>query len=73
MLPILFSKSCKLFAKQNIAIISEATVISKPSSLGKPFATPPKFMFIDLKALSFISITLFQTILLTSMFSLFPQ
>ena len=73
MFPILFSKSSKSFDKQNIAMISEATVISKPSSRGKPLATPPRFIFIDLKDLSFISITLFQTILLTSISNLFPQ
>ena len=32
-----------------------------------------KLILIDLRALSFISITLFQTILLTSILSLFPQ
>ena len=55
------------------AIISDATVMSKPSSLGNPFATPPKLIFIDLKERSFISITLFQTTLLTSISNLFPQ
>ena len=54
-------------------MISDATVISKPSSLGKPFATPPRLILIDLNARSFISSTLFQTILLTSIFNLLPQ
>ena len=56
--PILFSKSSRLLARQKIAIISEATVISKPSSLGKPLATPPRLILIDLKALRSININL---------------
>ena len=71
--PIFSSRSFKLFDKQKIAITSDATVISKPSSLGKPLATPPRFMFIDRRARSFKSTTRLHTILLTSIFNLFPQ
>ena len=60
-------------AKQKMAMTSEATVISKPSTLLKSFATPLVLMSINLKARSFISITLFQTIFLSSILSLFPQ
>ena len=73
MFPILFSKSDKSLDKQKIAITSDATVISKPSSLAKSFATPLVFISINLKARSFISTTLFQTIFFSSMLSLFPQ
>ena len=66
-------RSLRSFAKQKIAITSEATVMSKPSCLGYPFATPPKSTTIDLNDLSFMSITLFQKTLLTSIFNLFPQ
>ena len=72
-IPIFFSKSCKSLERQKIAITSEATVISKPSILLKLFATPFVLISINLKARSFISITLFQTILLSSILSLLPQ
>ena len=42
--PILPSRRCRSsrsVARQKIAITSEATVMSKPSSRGKPLATPP--------------------------------
>ena len=35
------SRSSRSVARQNTAITSEATVMSKPSSRGKPLATPP--------------------------------
>ena len=41
MLPSRFFRSSRSRARQKIAITSEATVMSKPSSRGKPLATPP--------------------------------
>ena len=64
--PILRLRSFISSAKQKIAIISEATVMSNPPSLGKPLFTPPKDNTILRRALSFISTTLFQLTLLTS-------
>ena len=54
-------------------MISEATVMSKPDSRGKPLPTPPSDWTIDRSARSFMSITRFQTIRRTSMPSLLPQ
>ena len=54
-------------ARQRIAITSDATVISKPSSLGTPLALPPRPTTIFRRALSFMSTALFQVILLGSM------
>ena len=45
---------------------SDAGVILNPSSLGIPFAVPPKPIVILRNALSFISITRFQSIVLGS-------
>ena len=73
MFPNLLSKSLRSFAKQNIAITSEATVILNPSVLGKPLDTPPRLTVISLKALSFKSTHLFQTTLLVSISNLLPQ
>ncbi len=44
-------------ARQKIAITSEATVMSKPSSRGKPLATPPSELTIERSARSFMSTT----------------
>src|ERR1700754_4310195 len=41
MLPSRVLRSSRSLARQKIAITSEATVMSKPSSRGKPLATPP--------------------------------
>ena len=49
-------KSAISVAKQKIAMTSEATVISKPSSRGKPFDTPPNDETICRKERSFMSI-----------------
>ena len=62
-----------LFDKQKIAITSEATVISKLSSLGIFALSFSKFIFIFLSPRSFKSTTLFQTIFSGSIFSLFPS
>ena len=43
-----------------MAITSEATVMSKPSSRGKPFETPPSELTIERRARSFMSSTRFQ-------------
>ena len=64
-----FFRSSISDARQNTAIISEATVISKPLCLGIPLPTPPRPQVISLKDLSFISTTLFQVILLGSIFN----
>ena len=71
--PILFCKSSKSLAKQKTAIISDATVISKPLCLGMPLPVPPSPHVISLKDLSFISTTLLQVILLGSRFKVFSQ
>ena len=47
--------------------------MSKPACLGNPLAAPPREVTMSLKALSFISNTLFQTTLLISICSLLPQ
>ena len=46
----------------NIAITSDAGVMLKPSCLGIPFAVPPRPITMFLSDRSFISITLFHTI-----------
>ena len=66
MLPIFSFNSLRLLDKQSIAIISDATVIIKPSCLITPFTLLPKPITISLRALSFISITLLNIILLGS-------
>ena len=69
--PKRFLRFSKSEAIHKIAITSEAGVILKPSCLGIPFAVPPRPIVISLNALSFISITRFQRIVLGSMFK-FP-
>ena len=59
-------------ARQSIAITSDATVMSKPSSRGTPCALPPSPSTICLSCLSFISTALFQVICLGSMPSALP-
>ncbi len=51
---------------------SLATVMSKPSSRGTPWALPPRPMTMFRRARSFISTTRFQMIRRGSMFSGFP-
>ena len=63
MLPILLFKSLTSIAKQNIAIISDATDISNPSSLGTIFFSPDKPVSTFLSCLSFKSTHLFQVTL----------
>ena len=55
MLPRRFLRSSRSLARQKIAITSEATVMSKPSSRGKPLATPPSEQTISRSARSFMS------------------
>ena len=66
----------KVMAKQvrgqKIAMISEATTISNPSSRGYPFAGPPKATVICRSARSFISTTRFHALRRTSKFSSLP-
>ncbi len=50
-------------ARQSTAIISLATVMSKPSSLGVPFVLPPSPSTMKRSCLSFISTHLFHVIL----------
>src|SRR5690349_9924306 len=50
------SSSARLALRQNTAMTSEATVMSKPSSRGKPLATPPRLDTIERSARSFMSI-----------------
>ena len=71
-LPSLVFKSLIEVARQKMAIISEATVISKPSSRGKPLALPPKPKTMFLTALSFISTTLLKVIERGSMSNVLP-
>ncbi len=51
----------EILARQKIAITSEATVMSNPSSRGKPLATPPSEFMIWRSARSFMSMTRRQT------------
>ena len=48
-------RSARSRARQNTAMTSEATVMSKPSSRGKPFATPPSEETTERSARSFMS------------------
>ena len=59
--PNLFFKSSISVAKHKIAITSEATVISKASSLGIIFFSPDNPVFTLLNCLSFRSKHLFHT------------
>jgi hypothetical protein len=52
---------------------SEATVMSKPASRGKPLATPPSEQTISRSARSFMSITRRQATRRESMPSALPQ
>mmetsp|Transcript_18528 Transcript_18528/g.30075 ORF Transcript_18528/g.30075 Transcript_18528/m.30075 type:complete len:232 (-) Transcript_18528:311-1006(-) len=65
-------KSLTLVAKQRIAITSDATTISKPSSRTKPLAVPPRPIVIFLKDLSFMSSTRLNVIKRGSMFNSLP-
>jgi hypothetical protein len=69
---ILVFRSASLVAKQNIAINSLATVMSKPLLYFILFF-PPIVTSISLKLLSFTSITLLQIIFSGFIFNEFPQ
>ena len=56
-LPSRFCRSAKLEARQKIAMTSDATVMSKPSSREKPLETPPSEETIERSARSFMSTT----------------
>ena len=60
MSPIRFLRSPHDSVRQKIAISSEATTMSKPSSRGKPLAWPPSATVIWRSARSFMSTTRFQ-------------
>jgi hypothetical protein len=62
----------RLVDRQKIAITSEATTMSKPSSRGKPFAGPPSATVIWRSARSFMSITRFHAMRRTSKPSSLP-
>ena len=51
------TRSSRPVARQKIAITSDATTMSKPSSRGKPLATPPSEETISRSARSFMSTT----------------
>ena len=72
-LPMRSLRSSRSLARQKIAMISDATVMSKPSSRGKPLATPPSEQTISRNARSFMSITRRQTTRRLSMPSSLPQ
>ena len=61
-----------LVARQKIAMTSDATVMSKPSSRGTPLALPPRPSTMLRSCRSFMSTTRFQVILRTSMPSWLP-
>ena len=65
-------KSLKSLARQRIAIISVATVISKPSLRGVPFTEPPSPISISRNARSFKSKARFQIMRLGSISNSFP-
>ncbi|KYC47062.1 MAG: hypothetical protein AMQ74_01722 [Candidatus Methanofastidiosum methylothiophilum] len=67
-----FLRSIISVETQTIDIISEAAVIMNLDSRGIPLPDPPSPITMFLKALSFMSIALGQTILLISMSSSFP-
>ena len=72
-LPSRARSSSRLRERQKIAITSEATVMSKPSSRGKPLATPPSDETTLRKARSFMSTTRRQLTRRGSMPALLPQ
>src|ERR687898_925752 len=57
MLPSRSFRSSRSLARQKIAITSDATVMSKPSSRGNPLATPPSEETTERSARSFMSST----------------
>ena len=61
-----------LVARQKIAMTSEATTMSKPSSRGKPFGLPPRPAVICRSARSFTSTTRRQAMRRTSKPSSLP-
>ena len=72
MSPIRCFRSAHDSVRQKIAISSEATTMSKPSSRGKPLACPPRPTTTSRNARSFMSSTRFHVTLLTSMSSSLP-
>ncbi len=66
-------RSAKSLARQKIAMTSEATVMSKPASRGKPLATPPSEVTMERKARSFMSMPRRHVTRRWSMSSLLPQ
>ena len=72
MSPMRFFRSAHDSVRQKIAISSEATTMSKPSSRGKPLAWPPRATVTSRRARSFMSSTRFQVTLRTSMSSSLP-
>ena len=67
MLPSRRVRSLRSVARQKIAMTSEATVMSKPSSRGKPLATPPSEPTMLRSARSFMSMTRRQVMRRSSM------
>ena len=65
-------KSARLVARQKMAMTSEATTMSKPSSRGTPLAVPPRPTTIWRKARSFMSMTRFQAMRRVSIFKVLP-
>ncbi|MCY1233514.1 hypothetical protein D9M72_460600 [compost metagenome] len=59
-------------ARQKTAMISEATVMSKPSCRGTPWAGPPRPMITSRRERSFMSRTRLKVILRGSMLSSLP-
>ena len=72
MFPTLSFKSFKSFARHKIAMISLATVISKPSWRITPLPFEPTPMIISLNSRSFMSIHLLIKICFGSMFNALP-
>ena len=72
MSPIRRFRSAHDSVRQKIAISSEATTMSKPSSRGKPLTWPPSPTTTSRSARSFMSRTRFQVTLRTSMSSALP-
>ena len=73
MLPRRSLRSPRLSARQKTAITSDATVMSNPSSRGKPLATPPSDPTIERSARSLRSTTRRHEIRRESMPSALPQ
>ena len=59
-------------ARQNTAMISEATVMSKPSCRGMPWVGPPRPITTSRRERSFMSSTRLKVIRRGSMFSSLP-